>query len=224
MTPPRTHCLGAETVARGRPGIRRRVCGGHSKCYAIATCVHDPGHCERLDGRRPSSSTPGCGSSAAVLHGIPAGRTRAVEKTFRRVTTRRRNLWFLRCLGRGLGALAAHALSLRMVSFGLGIQATFGLPPRRLPTADFTLAFRILAVTLVPTSRLVLPSAAFAQTNPRTRAARTGTTMALCFIVRGAHGSDASQGTARGERTNVLPGRLSEFKTRATIASLPLPE
>jgi hypothetical protein len=189
MAPRRTRRVGPGTVARGRPGTRRRVCGGHVTCRETATCVHDPGPCELPDGRRRSSSAPGCGSSAAALHGTPAGRTRESKKNFCCVTTRRRNLGVLRCLGCGFGSLAARALRLRVLSFGCGIQAASGLPLRRLPAADLPLAFRILAVTLVPTPRLVLPSAAFAQAQPRARAASTGTTTAVWFIVAGAHGS-----------------------------------
>jgi hypothetical protein len=42
--------------------------------------------------------------------------------------------------------------------------------------------------------------------------------------VAGAHGSAISQGTARGERMTVLPGRLSKSKTRPMRASLSSPE
>ena len=224
MTPRRTRRVGAGTVARGRPDTRRRVCSGHVTCRATATCVHDPGHCQLPDGRRRSSSAPGCGSSSAAVHGTPAGRTRESKKNFCCVTTRRRNLGVLRCLRRGFGSLAARALRLRVLRFGCGIQAASGLPLRRLPAADLPLAFQILAVTLVPTPRLVLPSAALAQADPRARSSCTGTARALWFNVAGAHGSAISQGTARGERTIVLPGRLSKSGTRPPIASLPSPE
>ncbi len=210
MAPRRTRRLGPGTGARGRPGTRRRVCAGHARCRDTATCLHDPGHCELPDGRRRRSSAPGCGSTAAAVHGTPAGRTRESKKNFCCVTTRRRNLRVLRCLGRGFGALAAHALSLRVLRFGCGIQAASGLPLRRLPAADLPLAFRILAVTLVPTPRLVLPSAAFAQADPRAWSSCTGTARALSFKVAGAHGSIVSQGTARGERALVLLGRLAK--------------
>ena len=183
MSPRRTRRVGAGTVARGRPGTRRRVSGGRVTCRATATCVHDPGHCERPDGRRRSSSAPGCGSSSAALHGTPAGRTRESKKNFCCVTTRGHNLGVLRCLGRGFGALAARALSLGVLRFGPGIQPASGLPLRRLPAADLPLAFRLLAVTLVPTPRLVLPSAAFAQAYPRASSSRSCTARALRFNV-----------------------------------------
>ncbi len=207
MAPRLTRHVGPGTVARGQPGTRRRVSGGHPRCRATATCVHDPGHCERPDGRRRSSSAPGCGSSSAALHGTPAGRTRESKKNFCCVTTRRHNLGVLRCLGRGFGALAARALSLRVLGFGCGIQAASGLPLRRLPAADLPLAGGVLAVTLVPTLRLVLTPAAFAQTDPRPRSSRTGTAAALWLMMAAAHGSVLSQGIARGERVFVLLGR-----------------
>jgi hypothetical protein len=216
--------MGAGTVARARPDTQQRVCDGHGKFRDTATCVHDPRPGESPDGRQRSNSVPGCGSTKAAVRGTPAGRTRVVEKNFRCVTTRRRNFRILLCLGHGFGSLAAQALRPGMLCFGLGIQAAFGLPPRCLPATNLPLAFRILAVTLVPTPRLVLPSAAFAQANPHPRAASTGTTTALWFIVAGAHGSAISQGTARGERMTVLPGRLSKSKTRPMRASLSSPE
>jgi hypothetical protein len=82
MAPRLTRRIGPGTVARARPGTHRRVCGGRLTCRATATCVHDPGHCQLPDGRRRSSSVPGCGSSAAVLHGTPAGRTREAARKF----------------------------------------------------------------------------------------------------------------------------------------------
>ena len=125
-----------------------------------------------------------------VVHDTLAVRTGESKKNFCPVTTRRRIFGILRCLGRGLGTLAAHALRLRVLRFGCGIQAAFGLPLRRLPAAHLPLTVRLLAVPLVPTPRLVLPSAAFTQADPRSRSSsRSGTARALWFIVVGAHGS-----------------------------------
>jgi hypothetical protein len=59
------------------------------------------------------------------------------EKTFCCVTTRRRNLWALSDLGRGLGLLAAHSLCLGVLGLGGGFIAMFRLPLRRQPAADF---------------------------------------------------------------------------------------
>jgi hypothetical protein len=208
------------SAARGRPGTRRHACGDHLRCHATATCVRDPEHCQRPDGRRSSSSAPDCGPNSGAVHGTPAGRITEWKKNFCCVTTRRHNrrvLWWLR---RGFGALTAPTLSLGVLGFGFCTQAPLRLPPRRLPAANLPPAGRILAVTLVATPRLVLPPAAFAQADPRTRSSRTGATGVLWVILAGAHGSHFSQGTARGERSTVLPGRLSKPGTRPTFASL----
>ena len=146
------------------------------------------------------------------------------QQNFCCVTTPRRNFGVLRCLRRRWGALTARTLSLGVLGFGGIVLASSRLPPRRLPAADQPSAFGVLAVTLVPTPRLVLVPTAFAQADPRARSSCTGTARALWFNVAGAHGSIISQGTARGERTTVLPGRLSKSGTRLTIASLPSPK
>ena len=67
-------------AARGRPGTPARVRGGLGKCRGSATCVHDPAPGERPDGRRGSSSVPGCGPTSEAVHGTPAGRTRESAK------------------------------------------------------------------------------------------------------------------------------------------------
>lgn len=197
---------------RGRLDTRRRVCGDHSKCRAIAIYVRDPRLGERPDGRRRSSSAQGCGSTFEVIHGTLAGRTRESKKNFCCVTTRRRIFGVLRCLGRGAGALAAHALRLRLPRFGGGIQATAGLSLGCLPAAHLPLTVRLLAVPLVPTPRLVLPSAAFAQADTRPGAARSGTARGLWLIVVAAHGSrylprDSSGGTCNRSSRALIQNR-----------------
>jgi hypothetical protein len=224
MAPHQADQVGPGTDARGRLDTRRRVCGGHSKCRATATYVRDPGPDERPDGRQRSSSAPGCGSTVVVVRGSRAGRTEESKKNFCCVTTRRRIIGVLRCLWHGFGALAAQPLLLSVLRFGCGIQAAPGLPLRRLPAAHLPLAVRILAVTLVPAPRLVLPPAAFAQADPRTRSSLSGTARVLWLIVVRAHGSAVSQGIAREERATVLPGRLSKSATRPPMTSLPSPE
>ena len=90
------------------------------------------------------------------------------------------------------------------------IQATAGLSLGRLPAADLPLTIRLLAVTLVPTPWLVLPSAAFTQADPRSGlSSRSGTARALWFIVVGAHGSRYLPRKA--------PGRTRERSSRALI-------
>ncbi len=204
------HRVAARTAARERPDTRRPAFGGHSKYRETATCVRDPEHCELPDGRRSSSNARGCGPSSGAVHGTPAGRIRESKKNFCCVTTRRRNLGVLRCLGRGFSALTARTLSLGMLGFGLGGQAPSGLPLRRLPAVNLPPACGRLAVPLVPAPRLVLLPAAFAQADPRARSPRTGTAGALWFTVEGAHGRMVSQGIARGGCSNILLGRLSK--------------
>jgi hypothetical protein len=122
---------------------------------------------------------PGCGPRSRAVRGTLADRTRERKKSFCCVTTRRHNLWVLRRLGRGLGPLAARALGLSVLGFGLGGLATFGLPPGRLPAADLPPALRLLAVALIPLPRPVLAPAPFAQADPRARSARSGRTAVL---------------------------------------------
>ena len=219
------HRVAAGIAARGQPGTRRHASDDHSKYRETATCVRDPGHSAPLDGRRNSSSAPGCGPSSRAVHGTPAGRTRESKKNFCCVTTHRRNFGVLRSLGRGLGTLTARALSFCVPRFDLGGLAPSGLPLRRLPAANLTLAFRRLAVTLVPTPRLVQAATALAQAEPWPRSSRTGPAAAAWLIITTAHGSAISQGTARGERVIVLLGRLSKPGSRRPVyTSLPEPD
>ncbi len=104
------------------------------------------------------------------------------------MTTRRRNLWTFNGLGRSLGPLTALPFCLRVPDFGLGILAVFGLPPGRQPLADLAETFRLLAVSLVPTPRLVLTATPFAHAAPWTRSASSGRALRLSFIVESAHG------------------------------------
>jgi hypothetical protein len=85
------------------------------------------------------------------------------------VTTRGRNFRVLNGLGRGFGAVTALLFRLGMLGFDASVLAPFGLPAGRLPAADLTQAFRVLAIALVPPPRLVLASASFAQADPRGR-------------------------------------------------------
>jgi hypothetical protein len=105
------------------------------------------------------------------------------------VTTRRRNFGVLECLRRRWGALTARTLRLGVLGSGRIVLASSRLPPRRLPAPDLPQAFGILAVTLVPTLRLVLVPAAFAQAEPCPWSSRTGTAAALWINMLAAHGS-----------------------------------
>jgi hypothetical protein len=152
------------------------------------------------------------------------------------VTTRRRNLWFLTSLGRVLDPLAACALGLGVPGFGLGSLVVFGLPPRRLPLADLAETFRPLAVSLVPSPRLVLAPAPVAQVGPRARMAPSGQTAVLSLNVEGAHGrldlprekleedvSPFSSGAIKtrtrrfARQSKVFPGNKTKKKTALEV-------
>ena len=194
---------------------------GRPKCRERATCVHDPGHCERLGGRCGSRSVPSCGSSSRGVRGSPAVCITEGKKSSCCVTTRRRNFWILSDLGRGLGPLAALFLGLGVLGFGVGGLATLSLPLRRLPTVDLSPAFRILAVALVPTPGLILASAPFVQAGPRAgrRALALGRGFALTWWLP--TGGSISQGKARGECVTILPGRI-KTRTKRLPTSLRL--
>jgi hypothetical protein len=111
-----------------------------------------------------------------------------VKKIFCCVTTRGRNFRVLNGFGRGLGAVPALFLGLGVLGFDAGVLASFGLAAGRLPAPDLPLAVRILAVALVPASRLVPASASFAQADPGPRSAPSGPTTLFSLNLRGAHG------------------------------------
>src|SRR5215213_3902414 len=100
-----------------------------------------------------------------------------------------------------------------MLGFGGLVLTPLGLPLRRLPTPHQPQAFRILAVMLIPTPRLVLASTTFAQADARPWSSAT----TVWLIMTTAHGSAFSQGTARGERANVLLGRLSKSRSQSIL-------
>src|SRR5262249_39637043 len=115
-------------------------------------------------------------------------RIREAKKNFCCVTTRGRNFRVLNGFGRGLAAVPALFLGLGVLGLDAGVLAPFGLAACRLPAPDLSPAVRVLAVALVPASRLVLASASLAQTDPPPRSAPSGFTTVLCLNLRGAHG------------------------------------
>jgi hypothetical protein len=181
-------CADAEVGAGARPGIHKIASSGHPWCRERATCVHDPGHCERLAGSRRNRSVPGCEVRSQGVRSSPADRIREGGKNFCCVTTRRRKFRFLNILGRGLGPLTARFLCLSMLGFGGGGLATFSLSPRRQPAVDLSPAFRVLTVSLVPTSRVVLATALLIEAGSLARTARSGFGTAFFFNVVVAHG------------------------------------
>ena len=197
-----------------RPGIRWPACSGRPRCRARATYVHGPGRCQRPDGRRRSSSEPGCAMRSPGVGSSLADRRRGGKKIFCCVTTRGRNVRVLNGFGRGFGALAALFLGLGMLGFGAGVLAAFRLAASRLPAADFPQAFWVLAVALVPASRLVLASATFAHADARARSACSGQTAVSFRNVRGAHGSGYSRGKSSGRMLIAFSSSAIPTQTR----------
>ncbi len=110
------------------------------------------------------------------------------EKRLCCVTTRRRNRWVVNGLSRQLGTLAARFLGLGMLSFSGRILTMSGLPPGGLPATDLPQAFRILAVTLVPSARQINAPAPLAQADARAWSAPSGQTAVRSLNVVSAHG------------------------------------
>jgi hypothetical protein len=210
MAPGRRRCLAAWSGVGARLCTRRHASYGHPTCRERATCVPGRGHCEPPDDRRGNNSGRGFGPRSRVVRGTLAGRIKEGKKNFCCVTTRRRNLWFLSSLRRGLGPLAARALSLGVPGFGEGVLALFGLPPCRLPAADLPQAFGLLAVALVPTPRLILAPAPFAKAGPRARSAPSGLGVVLSLTLAVAHGRISSQGKSSGRMRKRSPRALSK--------------
>ena len=109
-----------------RRGIRWLASSGHPRCRARATSVRGPGRCERPDGRRRSSSKPGCAMSSQGVGSSLADRRWGGEKIFCCVTTRGRNVRVLNGLGRDFGSLPALLLGLGMLGFDADVLTTIG--------------------------------------------------------------------------------------------------
>jgi hypothetical protein len=101
------------------------------------------------------------------------------------------------------------------------VLAASGLAARRLPAADFPLALWLLAVALVPASRLVLASATFAQADPWARSPPSGQTAVWLRTVKGAHGSGHSRGKSSGRMLVAFSSSAIKTQTRRRHASLP---
>jgi len=138
------------------------------------------------------------------------------------VTTRTRNPLGIFWLRHGLGSAAARPLRLGMLGFRRRILASPSLSACGLPSRNFALAKRVLAVTLVPLARDVSMFAPFTQAQTRSRASHSGTAAVILFIVVGAHGS-------RRVIPKGSPGRMLEtfspgvFQNRNTRTSLKTP-
>jgi hypothetical protein len=185
-------------AADERIDTRRTASYDHPRCRESATCVHGLEHYERPGDTRRSSSAPGYGPRLRVVRDILADRIKEGKKSFSCVTTRRRNLRFLAKLRRLLHPLAVRALSLSMPGSCRCVLAMPGLPSGCLPAADLPPTLRLLTVALVPTPRVILPPALFAQAGPRARSAPSGLRTGLSLNVMGAHGRICSQGRSSG--------------------------
>jgi hypothetical protein len=104
------------------------------------------------------------------------------------VTTRRRSFRLFQGLWHRLGALAARTLRLGVLGFGAIMLASSGLPLCCLPAPYQAQAFGILAVSLVPTPRLIAAPTAFAQADAWPRSPRTMLVTAVWLIMAAAHG------------------------------------
>ncbi len=102
---------------------------------------------------------------------------------------------------------------------GVGVLATFSLPLRRQPAADLSQAFRILAVSLVPTPRLVLAFAPFVQAGPR-GGGISGFGTVLSFNVVVAHGRFDLPRERPGENVTAFsPGAIKTIACKSTVFS-----
>jgi hypothetical protein len=205
----------AEYGAAARLDTRFPASSAHPKCRETATCVPDPGHCQRPADRRGSSNVPRCGVSERGVRSSPADRIRGRKKSFSRVTTRRRKFRVLKSLRRGLRSLAARFLRLGVPGFDVGVLAMFGLPPRRLPAADLPLALGLLTIALVATPGLVLASTPFAEANPRARPAPSSPSVRLGCSLVSAHGRCFLPREGSGRMSNHSPRALSKREPNA---------
>jgi hypothetical protein len=207
MAHQRRRCADAEVGTGVRLGIRWPASFDHPRCRESATYVHDPGHCEPPAGRRRNRSVPGCVVRSHAVRSSPADRIREGEKRLCCVTTRRRKFRFLNILGYGLGPLTARFLCLGMLGFSGAGLAAFSLSPRRQPAVDLPQAFRVLTVSLVPTSRVVIATALFVDAGSLAWAAGSGFGTVFFLTWWLPTGGSVSQGKARGECVNILPER-----------------
>ena len=97
-----------------------------------------------------------------------------------------RRIWWL---WRRFGLLAAFCLSLCVLFFDRVVLSSLSLPSCCLPTAKHTQTFRILAIALVPTLRLVFASTALAQAGSSPQSSRTCMSTTIWIIMTTAHGS-----------------------------------
>ncbi len=107
-----------------------------------------------------------------------------------------------------------------MLGFGGVGLAAFSLSPRRQPAVDLSQAFRVLAVALVPTSRVVLATAFFVKAGSLARATRSGFGTAFFFNVVVAHGRFDLPRESSGRMRVAFSSGVIKTRTRRLLASL----
>ena len=153
---------------------------------------------------------PGYGPRLRGARGSLADRRAGAKKKFICVTTRGRNVGIFIGLRHNFGLLTALLLGLGVLGSDIGIPATFGLAPCRLPAANLTQALRLLAVALNPAPRLVLTPASLAQAASRARSACSGGTILLSRTLAGAHGRCLLPRESPGGMCHHSPRALSK--------------
>ena len=113
----------------------------------------------------------------------------------------------------GFGALAAFLFRIRMLAQRCWLPPALGLTLACLPPMNQPQALGILAIPLVPTVRLKVPTAPLAQTNPRREAMPPGGTTRLWIRLRGTHGRCYSQ-RLNPRRRVAPPSRGSFYQNR----------
>jgi hypothetical protein len=155
---------------------------------------------------------PGCGPRSRGVHGSLADRRAEAKKKFIYVTTRGRNFGVFNGLGHNFSLLTALLLCLRTLSSDIGIPATFGLAPRRLPATNLPQALRLLAVALNAAPWLVLTPTSLAQAASRARSACSGGTIVLSRTLAGAHGRCLLPRESPGGMCHHSPRALSKLE------------
>jgi hypothetical protein len=104
------------------------------RCVVEATCVRDQARGEPPDGRRGSSSTPGCGRTWGLAHGTPAERTMAArEKILLRDHAPPQPPWVAVLAAKWVHADGAHV---RLRRAGLGPPRPDAVGPAAAPPAN----------------------------------------------------------------------------------------
>jgi len=204
------------SAAPAPSGTPAHVRGGLGKCHGTATCVRDHVLCEPPHGTLRSSSVPGCGPTSQPVHGNPAGRTSESAKKF---------------------SLRDHAPPQSQPASAL--VAKMGRADGAHVRPRHALIWRPRPGAAWPAASPPANAAPTASTRGLGSNADSNTAAGTCVhsLCAGRHASAVvgnnslayhdvgpreavSQGTARGERANVLLGRLSKSTSQSTLPSM----